>query len=162
GAGRAARRAVGHPAVVPPLRRHVTRPGPQGTGLGANHPSPVPWGPGLRDPPRMPPADPPHTLVPPSPPPGPPAPALVRLPGPAGGPTVRLGGPAAVRTAPAGFSAADPVLPSRRRWHAGAVRLPGVAAPLPADLHVWPAPRSYTGQNLSEIHTLSCPPLVEL
>jgi tRNA modification GTPase len=37
-----------------------------------------------------------------------------------------------------------------------------VAAPLPADLYVWSAPRSYTGQQLAELHTLSCPPLVDL
>jgi tRNA modification GTPase len=33
---------------------------------------------------------------------------------------------------------------------------------MPADLHVWPGPRSYTGQDVVEIHTLSCPPLVDL
>jgi tRNA modification GTPase len=33
---------------------------------------------------------------------------------------------------------------------------------LPADLYVWPAPRSYTGQEMAELHTLSCPPLVDL
>jgi tRNA modification GTPase len=33
---------------------------------------------------------------------------------------------------------------------------------LPADLHVWPTPRTYTGQEIIEIHTLSSPPLVEL
>jgi tRNA modification GTPase len=42
------------------------------------------------------------------------------------------------------------------------VRLPGVAAQLPADLYLWPAPRSYTGQEIVELHTLSSPPLVEL
>jgi tRNA modification GTPase len=33
---------------------------------------------------------------------------------------------------------------------------------LPADQFVWPGPRSYTGQDVVELHTLSCPPLVEL
>jgi tRNA modification GTPase len=33
---------------------------------------------------------------------------------------------------------------------------------LPADLHFWPAPRTYTGQDLAELHVLSSPPLVEL
>jgi tRNA modification GTPase len=41
------------------------------------------------------------------------------------------------------------------------VRLPGVPAPLPTDLYFWPAPNSYTGQDMAELHTLSCPPLVE-
>jgi tRNA modification GTPase len=33
---------------------------------------------------------------------------------------------------------------------------------LPADVYYWPAPHSYTGQDVVEIHTLSSPPLVEL
>jgi tRNA modification GTPase len=32
---------------------------------------------------------------------------------------------------------------------------------LPADLYFWPGPRSYTGQDLAELHTVSSPPLVE-
>src|SRR5262249_35573292 len=57
---------------------------------------------------------------------------------------------------------AEPVLPSRRRCYVGSVALPDVGSPLPADLYVWPAPRTYTGQNLAELHTLSCPPLLDL
>ena len=30
------------------------------------------------------------------------------------------------------------------------------------DLYYWPAPRTYTGQDVAEIHTFSCPPLVDL
>ena len=33
---------------------------------------------------------------------------------------------------------------------------------LPADCYVWKAPRTYTGQNVVELHTLSVPPLVDL
>src|SRR5262249_37178515 len=44
----------------------------------------------------------------------------------------------------------------------GHLRLAGVAAPLPAELYAWPAPRTYTSQELVELHTLSCPPLVEI
>jgi tRNA modification GTPase len=40
--------------------------------------------------------------------------------------------------------------------------LPGLNAPLPADLYAWPAPRTYTGQDVTELHTLACPPLVDL
>src|SRR5262249_43566086 len=36
-----------------------------------------------------------------------------------------------------------------------------VFAPLPADLYFWQGPHSYTGQDLVELHTLGCPPLVE-
>lgn len=42
------------------------------------------------------------------------------------------------------------------------LNLPGIAAALPADFYFWSAPRTYTGQDLVEIHTLSSPPLVEL
>src|SRR5207302_11420709 len=31
-----------------------------------------------------------------------------------------------------------------------------------ADLHVWPGPRSYTAQDLCELHTVSAPPLIDL
>lgn len=88
--------------------------------------------------------------------------ALSSAPGPGGRAVVRLTGPDALRLAAAAFTSPEPVPPHERRCHAGAVRLPGVAAPLPADLHVWPAPRTYTGQQLVELHTLSSPPLVEL
>jgi tRNA modification GTPase len=87
--------------------------------------------------------------------------ALSSAPGPGGRAVVRLSGPDALRLAAVAFTAPEPVLPHQRRWYAGAVRLPGIAAPLPADLHVWPGPATYTGQNLVELHTLSSPPLVE-
>jgi tRNA modification GTPase len=88
--------------------------------------------------------------------------ALSSAPGPGARAVVRLSGPDALRIAFTLFTAAEPVLPHRRRCYPGELRLPGVAAPLPADLYAWPAPRTYTGQNLVELHTLSSPPLVEL
>jgi tRNA modification GTPase len=88
--------------------------------------------------------------------------ALSSAPGPGARAIVRLSGPDALRVASAVFPAAEPVSPHERRLHPGQVHLPGVAAPLPADLYVWPAPRTYTGQQLVELHTLSSPPLVEL
>jgi tRNA modification GTPase len=48
-----------------------------------------------------------------------------------------------------------------RRLVSGAIRLPDVRVPLPADLYFFAAPRSYTGQDVVELHTLSSPPLVE-
>ncbi len=39
--------------------------------------------------------------------------------------------------------------------------LPGVAAPLPGELYLWPGKRSYTGQPVAEIHMLGSPPLLE-
>jgi tRNA modification GTPase len=44
---------------------------------------------------------------------------------------------------------------------AGVIRLPGVASPLSAELFLWPAARSYTGQPLAEIHTIGSPPLLQ-
>ena len=44
----------------------------------------------------------------------------------------------------------------------GSLRLSGIAAPLPADLYFWPAPRTYTGQDLIELHTIACQPLLNL
>jgi tRNA modification GTPase len=41
------------------------------------------------------------------------------------------------------------------------LRLSDVHSTLPATLHIFRAPRSYTGQDLIEIHTVSSPPLVE-
>lgn len=51
--------------------------------------------------------------------------------------------------------------PAPRRLTPGTVRLSGVHSPLPADLYFWPAPHTYTGQDLAELHTVSSPPLVE-
>jgi tRNA modification GTPase len=60
------------------------------------------------------------------------------------------------------FEADELLTTLSRRSYSGCCRLPGVAAPLPAELVVWPAPRAYTGQEMAELHTLSCPPLVDL
>jgi tRNA modification GTPase len=86
--------------------------------------------------------------------------ALSSAPGPGGRAVVRLSGPDALRCTGRLFTSPEAVAPNRRRLYLGELRLPGLA-PLPADLYVWAAPRSYTGQALTELHTLSCPPLVE-
>ncbi len=52
--------------------------------------------------------------------------------------------------------------PLTRRRHEGCLHLPRLRVPIPASLLTWPAPRTYTGQNLAELHLLSCPPLVDL
>jgi tRNA modification GTPase len=87
--------------------------------------------------------------------------ALSSPPGPGARAVVRLTGPQAFAVATTLFESHTPTLPRRRWRYAGALRLPGVAAALPADLYAWPAPRTYTGQDLVELHTVSCPPLVE-
>jgi tRNA modification GTPase len=88
--------------------------------------------------------------------------ALSSPPGPGLRGIVRLSGPDAVQIVSRVFSPAGPFDPSRRAAVSGSVRLPGLAAGLPADLYLWPPPRTYTGQPLAELHTVSSPPLLEL
>ncbi len=88
--------------------------------------------------------------------------ALSSVPGGGGRAVVRLSGMASLRCALTVFSTAEPVLPGKRRFYVGKICLPGIHAPLPADLHFWPAPRTYTGQELVELHVVSSPPLVGL
>ncbi|HEX5272954.1 MAG TPA: GTPase, partial [Gemmataceae bacterium] len=87
--------------------------------------------------------------------------ALSSAPGPGARAVVRLSGPDAFRCVSAVFTG-DGVAFNRRRLFPGHVRLPGVAAPLPTDLLVFPGPQTYTGQHVAELHTPGCPPLVEL
>jgi tRNA modification GTPase len=88
--------------------------------------------------------------------------ALATPGGPGARAVVRISGPEAASAVSAVFW---PPLPPDRRSRslaAGEVRLPGVHSALPATVYFWPAPSTYTGQDLAEIHTLSSPPLVEL
>jgi tRNA modification GTPase len=75
---------------------------------------------------------------------------------------VRLSGPRALAIVRTVFHSDTEVATDGRRRYAGRFRLPGLQSPLPADLYVAPPPRTYTGQELVEIHTVSSPPLVEL
>jgi tRNA modification GTPase len=88
--------------------------------------------------------------------------ALSSAPGPGARAIVRLSGPQALRIVQTLFHSAADINPALRRLYEGELRLPGVHSPLPADLYVAPAPRTYTGQEVVEVHTLSCTPLVEL
>jgi tRNA modification GTPase len=88
--------------------------------------------------------------------------ALATPAGPGGRAIVRLSGPQCAAAVRAVFAPAEEVPPKANRLLAGEVRLGGVEAALPAGLYFWHAPRSYTGQDMAELHVLSCPPLVEL
>lgn len=88
--------------------------------------------------------------------------ALSSAAGPGNRAIVRLSGSRAVEIVQQFFRPTDVLDPLKRRWHGGELRLPDLHSPLPAEVYVWPAPRTYTGQQLVEIHTLSSPPLVEL
>jgi tRNA modification GTPase len=87
--------------------------------------------------------------------------ALSSAPGAGGRAVVRLSGPEARRVVANLFKPAHVLEQSARRCHSGAIQLAGVNAPLPADLYIWAAPHSYTGQDVIELHTFSSPPLVD-
>jgi tRNA modification GTPase len=86
--------------------------------------------------------------------------ALSTAPGPGARAIIRLSGEEA--RAVAGRVCDCSVAGERPHISKADVSLSEVAAPVPADLFVWPGPHSYTGQDVVEIHTLSCSPLVDL
>jgi tRNA modification GTPase len=86
--------------------------------------------------------------------------ALSSAAGPGARAIVRLSGPAAWTVSAAVCRYAD-ARPAQRRLLEGRMLLPGTT-PLAADIYFWPGPRSYTGQDVAELHTISCPPLIDL
>ncbi len=88
--------------------------------------------------------------------------AVATAPGYGARAIVRLSGPACATAVASLFTTSEPVLPIRRTILQGSARLPEVLSALPADLYFWPAPHSYTGQDMAELHVLASPPLVEL
>lgn len=48
-----------------------------------------------------------------------------------------------------------------QRFTTGTISLKGVTSPLPVECYFGIAPRTYTGQDLAELHTIGSPPLVE-
>lgn len=86
--------------------------------------------------------------------------ALATAAEPAARAIVRLSGPGSAAAVRSVFGPVES-MPSRNGLLEGELRLEGVGGPLPAALYFFPAPHSYTGQDMAELHTLSCPPLVE-
>ncbi|MBM3981640.1 MAG: GTP-binding protein [Planctomycetes bacterium] len=82
-------------------------------------------------------------------------------PGPAPRAIVRVGGPGARAVVAKVFEAREGAKPRAASISPGALRLSGVHSPLPASLYFFAGPRSYTGQDIAEIHTVGSPPLVE-
>ena len=87
--------------------------------------------------------------------------ALASAAGPGARAIIRLSGKAAAQVTQAVIPNFDCNRTAGRQWRQEAIILPGIHAPLPAEVCWWPAPRTYTGQDLVEIHTISCPPLVQ-
>jgi tRNA modification GTPase len=92
--------------------------------------------------------DPEDTIVALASAPGPGLRAILRLSGRQAAPIARAVFPTFTRESACGFVS-------------GLLRLAELPAPLPADLYFFPGPRSYTGQDVVELHTLSSLPLVE-
>ncbi len=91
--------------------------------------------------------------------------ATASPPGPGLRGLVRLSGPEAWRIALTGFTPDQPApaLTSRPpEVLSGVYRLPGLRPALPASITLWPGPRTYTGQELAEIHSVGSPPLLAL
>lgn len=83
--------------------------------------------------------------------------AVSSAPGAGARAIVRVSGPRAREVAAAVFDgSAGP-----RRFARGALRLTGVRSPVAAALYFFAGPRSYTGQDVAELHTVGSPPLVE-
>ncbi len=87
--------------------------------------------------------------------------ALASAPGPGKRAIIRISGPEARRIAGTVFDPADALLASRRCRCEGQLQISGIESSLPADVYLWPAPRSYTAQDVIELHTISCPPLLD-
>lgn len=88
--------------------------------------------------------------------------ATASAPGPGPRGIVRVSGPGAWRIATAGFEPDRPIdeAASRPFVVRGAYRLPGLRPSLPAEVALWPTPRTYTGQELAEVHAPGSPPLL--
>jgi len=87
--------------------------------------------------------------------------ALASVPGAGPRGIVRLSGPAVRTIVPAVFSEPLAPWPARRTILHGEVRVRDVHAPIPAFLILSPSPRSYTGQDVAELHLVSCPPILD-
>ena len=87
--------------------------------------------------------------------------AVASPPGPAARGIVRLSGPAAWSIVLGSFLPERQAPPPRRaELRSGSLRVDGLRPLLPVMLALWPAPRTYTGQDVVEIHLVGSPPLL--
>jgi tRNA modification GTPase len=87
--------------------------------------------------------------------------AVSSAPGPGLRAIVRLSGPNTRAVIATCFQAREGATFQARRVVPGSIRLSDVHSPLPATLYFFPGPRSYTGQDLAELHISGSQPLVE-
>jgi tRNA modification GTPase len=76
---------------------------------------------------------------------------------------VRLSGPAAWTIPLARFQFARGELPTAKRAarFEGSLSIPGLRVPAPAAIALWPDPRTYTGQQMAEVHTTGSQPILD-
>ena len=87
--------------------------------------------------------------------------AVASPPGPGIRGLVRISGRNAWRIALDGFrSERDASPPRRPEVRRGALAVEGLRPLLPATIALWPGPRTYTGQDVAEIHTVGALPLL--
>jgi tRNA modification GTPase len=85
--------------------------------------------------------------------------AVASPPGPGVRGLVRLSGSNAWPIALAGFHAEEDDTPPRRpEIRRGSLQVEGLRPLLPALIALWPGPRTYTGQDVAEIHTVGAVP----
>jgi tRNA modification GTPase len=90
--------------------------------------------------------------------------AIASAPGGAARGIVRSSGPRTLECSRTVFQSDDNrelQEPSRARVISGSLCLTGINAPVPCDLFIWPAGRSYTGQPVAEFHIPGSPPLLD-
>lgn len=87
--------------------------------------------------------------------------ALSSAAGPGGRAIVRLSGKQARAIVAALCVDAELDRAADRAIVSTALRIPGLHTAMPADAYIFRGPRSYTGQDVVEIHLLSSPPIVE-
>jgi tRNA modification GTPase len=90
--------------------------------------------------------------------------AIASPAGPALRGIVRLSGPKAFSVALEGFTSKSGAClrPRRARLYCGSLKVDGLRPLLPVELALWPRPRSYTRQDVAEIHSVGAQPLVNL
>ena len=87
--------------------------------------------------------------------------AVATPPGPAARGIVRLSGPRAWPIALDGFRPETDWPPPRYpEMRAGELRIDGLRPLVPAMMTLWPAPRTYTGQAIVEVHMVGSPPIL--
>jgi tRNA modification GTPase len=88
--------------------------------------------------------------------------AIASAPGPAARSIVRLSGPNAIAIALIGFSPSSAARRFPRKSahiRSGNLKVSGLRPLLPVMMALWPGPRSYTGQDVAEIHLIGSAPL---